>query len=238
MVSKPNYFFSCTACNKPPKTTFKWVVQLLLFCTTLFSLYAFTRTEPFALAPHIIAATEQQFGPDAVKRLTQWQRLINDGRGDSDWQKLHLANNFANKQVSYAADKDHWQQDDYWATPLQSLQTAAGDCEDYAVLKYFTLRAMGIDDDKLKLMYVRALNWDEPHMVLTYTAAPGSYPLVLDNMNTAILPANKRTDLRPVFAFNASGAWFAKAQGLGNKMNDNATVPNWKQLLERIEHDK
>lgn len=198
----------------------------------------FTRTEPFSLSPQLLQTTLAEYGENALNRLQLWQQLINDGRGSSDWQKLHKANDFANRQVSYKNDMGHWGKSDYWATPLQSLQSAAGDCEDYVILKYFTLRAMGVDETKLRLMYVRALSWDEPHMVLTYTEKPGQYPLVLDNINPTIMPANKRNDLRPVYAFNASGVWMAKAQGLETKVENSPGVSQWKQLLERIEHDK
>jgi len=210
---------------------------LLLFVSILLSFRVFTHVEPFALSNTLLQQTEQRYGEAALQRVLRWQTLINNSRGNSDWNKLHKANDFANREVAYASDDAHWGKNDYWATPLESLQTGAGDCEDYVILKYFMLRAMGVDEDKLRLMYVRALTQNEPHMVLTYTEKPGQYPLVLDNINPKILPANKRSDLRPVYAFNASGLWMAKAQGLGNKVENSAGVSQWQQLLERIEHD-
>ena len=111
----------------------------------------------------------------------------------------------------------------------------SGDCEDYAILKYVSLRALGVDESQLRLMYVRALTINEPHMVLVYYPDPDSYPLVLDNLTARILPANERTDLRPVYAFNAQGLWLARAQGLGQKVTNSVGVGNWTQLLERIE---
>jgi predicted transglutaminase-like cysteine proteinase len=209
---------------------------LLPSVSILLSFQVFTRVEPFVLSDTLLQQTEQRYGAIPLQRVLRWQALINNSRGNSDWNKLHKANDFANREVSYASDETHWGKSDYWATPLESLQTAAGDCEDYVILKYFMLRAMGVDEDKLRLMYVRALTQNEPHMVLTYTEKPGQYPLVLDNINPKILPANKRTDLRPVYAFNASGLWMAKAQGLGNKVENSAGVAQWQLLLERIEH--
>ena len=146
-------------------------------------------------------------------------------------QRIHLANQFFNRQVVYRSDAEHWQKNDYWATPIETLGSGSGDCEDYVILKYFMLRAMGVDEDKLRLMYVRALTINEPHMVLVYYPDPDSYPLVLDNLTARILPANERTDLRPVYAFNAQGLWLARAQGLGQKVTNSVGVGNWTQLL-------
>ncbi|WP_423186115.1 transglutaminase-like cysteine peptidase [Alishewanella sp. d11] len=211
---------------------------LVLGCTflvCLLSLKGLTNATLFELSAQVMADTEAQFGGTAVARLNRWQRLINRNQDASDWQKLHLVNQFANREVAFASDQEHWGAVDYWATPLESLQTSKGDCEDYAILKYFTLRAMGVPEEKLRLMYVRALELNEPHMVLIYTEKPGQYPLVLDNLINEILPANKRPDLKPVYSFNAQGLWLARAQGLGKKVENSAGVAQFEQLLARIE---
>lgn len=213
---------------------------LMLFCTFLgcfFSIRGVSDGSAFLLDDEIVARVRGQFGQDAARRLTRWQALINNSTKDSDWQKLHKVNQFVNSVVQYKSDWEHWGAEDYWATPLETLQTGAGDCEDYVILKYFTLRAMGVAEDKMRLMYVRALELNEPHMVLIYIDKPGDYPLVLDNINTTILPANRRTDLRPVYSFNTEGLWMARAQGIGNKVENSAGVSQWRQLLTRIETD-
>ena len=89
-----------------------------------------------------------------------------------------------------------------------------GDCEDYAIAKYFSLLAVGVPAARLRLVYVRARMDDgplQPHMVLAYFPVPGADPLVLDNLQDEIVPASRRDDLRPVFSFNSEGLW----QGVG-----------------------
>ena len=44
---------------------------------------------------------------------------------------------------------------DYWATPVESLRKGEADCEDYAIAKYFTLRQLGVADDKLRITYYK-----------------------------------------------------------------------------------
>jgi predicted transglutaminase-like cysteine proteinase len=181
------------------------------------------------------ADVEQRYGADATGRFTAWRDLINKGTTEDDWQRIHLANQFFNRQVAYQTDVEHWKKTDYWATPIESLGTGAGDCEDYAIAKYFTLRAMGVADEKLRLMYVRALSVNEPHMVLVYFESPQQYPLVLDNMDPQIKSAQDRTDLRPVYSFNASGLWLAKANGLGRRVKDSSGIRSWTEVLNKIE---
>lgn len=176
-----------------------------------------------------------QYGDDAYDRLVALRELIARNKTVSDWEKLHLTNQFANRQLRFVSDQQQYNKADYWATPVESLGNAAGDCEDFAILKYFALRAMGVPDEKLRLMYVRALRQNEPHMVLIYFEAPDQYPLVLDNLEPDIRSARERTDLKPIYSFNASGLWLAKAGGLGHKVQNSKGNSLWQAVLQKIE---
>ena len=116
---------------------------------------------------------------------------------------------------------------------MESLQRGAGDCEDYAIAKYFTLRQLGVPVDKLRITYVKALQLNQAHMVLTYYPHPGAMPLVLDNLIDTIEPANQRTDLRPVYAFNAEGLWMP-GQGGERQVGDSKRLSRWQDLLKKM----
>lgn len=221
-------------CSIPECMTFRPIAWFLAFCLSIcFPLSAnYTDT---TFTDTFFKDVQQRYGDDAVARFRLWQTLIRDGVAESDWQRIHLANQFFNRQVVYRSDAEHWQKNDYWATPIEALGTALGDCEDYALAKYFTLRAMGVEDDKLRLMYVRALNINEPHMVLVYFESHDDIPYVLDNMVADIQQAQFRTDLRPIYSFNASGLWLAKANGMGRRVKDSRGISNWTAVLEKIE---
>lgn len=89
--------------------------------------------------------------PETRQRVEQWKNLIDSGSSWSDIKKLNKVNDFVN-QFIFVDEIIHWQQEDYWATPLQTLVTQGGDCEDFSIIaKYFTLSAMGMDESKLKL---------------------------------------------------------------------------------------
>ncbi|WP_096087133.1 transglutaminase-like cysteine peptidase [Agaribacterium haliotis] len=175
------------------------------------------------------------YGEKAHKRLQRWKRLIRDNKDQDDWVKLRKVNHFFNSSMRFVSDEQHWQQNDYWATPIEFIGSRGGDCEDFSLAKYFTLKAMGMDVDKLRLMYVRALNYDEAHMVLIYSERPADVPLVLDNLVAEIRPATQRKDLKPIYSFNGDGLWLAKARGLGKKMREKGSVAQWDDVIGRIE---
>ncbi len=189
----------------------------------------------YTLPDSTLQQARQQYDDDGFERVVALRDFLSEHQQESDWNKLHQVNQFANRQVRFVSDQQQWGQNDYWASPLESLGNGAGDCEDYSILKYFMLRALGIPDDKLRLMYVRALRQNEPHMVLVYFENPQDYPLVLDNLETEIRPASERTDLRPVYSFNASGLWLARAGGLGHKVQNHKGNSHWLAVLEKIE---
>lgn len=226
-------FYLCLGAFMPNKPVYRAVLLFFIFALYLPAVLG-QRLLP-DLSAEALQQAQQQYGRQGRFRLERWQRMLEQQQDSDVSEQLAVVNRFVNNTVKFASDISHWGQEDYWATPLESLGSGKGDCEDYAILKYVSLRALGVEESQLRLMYVRALSINEPHMVLVYYPTPDSYPLVLDNLVATILPANERTDLRPVYAFNAQGLWLARAQGLGQKVNNSAGVGNWTQLLARIE---
>ncbi|WP_242635146.1 transglutaminase-like cysteine peptidase [Alteromonas sp. KUL42] len=176
-----------------------------------------------------------KYGKKAKRKVEDWSEVIRRLYSKSTEDQLYEVNNFFN-EIPYYSDKEHWGKSDYWATPVEMLGTNGGDCEDYVIAKYFSLRALGIPDSKLRMMFVTALQQNQAHMVLAYYPAPNAIPLILDNINPRILPASKRPDLRPVYSFNGEGLYKAKAQGRGTKLG-NSRHKMWDDLTSRIERD-
>ena len=71
-------------------------------------------------------------------------------------------------------------------------------------------------------------------MVLEYLPAPDDDPLVLDNLDADIKPASQRSDLRPVYSFNATGWWLETAGGGRTYMGSAARLSRWQELLRRM----
>lgn len=167
-------------------------------------------------------------------RIDAWQNLLTTQKQGSDVEQLKRVNQFFNRQLRYVEDIDLWREVDYWSTPIQALIKGAGDCEDYAIAKYFSLRRMGMPADKLRITYVKALRQNRAHMVLTYYSSPNAMPLVLDSLMDAIKPASERTDLIPVYAFNGEGLWLTGAGG-NKKVGDTKRLSRWQDLLKKMQ---
>jgi predicted transglutaminase-like cysteine proteinase len=176
----------------------------------------------------------KRFGSAPSARFAEWRKMLGDSTRSAESEKLRRVNNFFNLHMAFDDDYSVWGQSDYWATPLEMIGQGRGDCEDFAIAKYFSLLNLGVPVSKLRLVYVRAMlnGLDGPvqqaHMVLAYYATPNADPLVLDNLLPEIRPASQRTDLVPIFSFNSSGLW----QGTGN-LSSKSNLSRWQDLLTR-----
>lgn len=150
-----------------------------------------------------------QASSHARHRLTAFRRLIADNKTRSTDEKLQATNHFFN-QFSYLKDERYEGVADYWKTPAEFIIDGAGDSEDFVMAKYFTLRSFNISRKMLRIAYVKSLELNQSHMVLTYYATPFSEPLILDNLREAVLPASKREDLRPAYSFDGERLWLAR----------------------------
>ena len=172
-----------------PAALFSW----LLICTAV----ADSATRNAGLSTEVIERATKKYGAAAQARLLRWQAMIPSLRGKTENEKIRSVNDFIN-QTPFVSDLDHWGKADYWATPVEMIASNGGDCEDFAIAKYFTLLATGVPSDKLRITYVLAdLSGGRhiAHMVLAYYATPDAEPLILDNLKPAISRAGERPDL-------------------------------------------
>ncbi len=184
-----------------------------------------------------LAAIKKKYGPKALKRVKIWDKVVTKTKPKKILRKLKNVNDFFNK-IPYKTDIKHWGKKDYWATPFEFMGTGAGDCEDYSIAKYYTLKKLGVKEDKLRIMYVKLqrkrTKYEESHMVLTYYDKPTSTPIVLDNVNKKLQLASKRKDLKPIYSFNAGGLWKAQNKGKSSKKVGKNNLKSWNDLMNRI----
>jgi predicted transglutaminase-like cysteine proteinase len=135
-------------------------------------------------------------------------------------QEIHA---FLLANIKYKTDMEHWHQPDYWATPIESFATGAGDCEDFAFANYFIQREIGVPANRLRIVFVRKSTAANPgvsesHMVVAlYPEAPvqisespsdsrDGEAVIIDNFVSHIRPQHLRQrELAPIFAFNETG---------------------------------
>ena len=141
-------------------------------------------------------------------------------------------NSFFSK-VTFAEDKLVWKTNDFWSTPAELLAQDKGDAEDFALAKYFTLLAMGVDEKKLYFAYVTATRIKKSHIVLTYFRTPKSEPLILDSLTDRILKASARSDLIPIYSFN--GQDLQNTSQKNSKKGFESSMHEWSRMLERMQ---
>ncbi len=196
------------------------------------------------LSPGLLEYISSKWGTKGAQRALDLQLMeqqqaalpratANNSIHERKW--LSASSTFWN-QVPYFSDKEHWGVDDYWATPIETVASNGGDCEDYSIGKYLTLKDLGIPIQKLRITYVRALKRNEAHMVLAYYPAPDAEPLILDNLTDKILPASQRTDLYPVYSFNDDDLWVEG--GGSSKAGKSSQIRLWRDLLEKMAKEK
>lgn len=174
-----------------------------------------------------------RLGPRAAAGARLLQPLLREAAALDEAARLARINEFFNRRVVARDDVDIWGRSDYWASPLEMLEKGEGDCEDYAIAKYFSLLATGMAVERLRLVYVRAQQGGPggptiAHMVLAYYATPAAEPLILDSLVTEVRPASRRPDLQPVFSFNGEGLW----QGAGTQpvVDALAGLSRWREV--------
>lgn len=205
--------------------------KILTLCCAIFlgssSLWA------LELSQTLVNYIQSRFGDAAAQRLFDWEKLANSHHQEASSFKLEKVNRFFN-QAKFVSDDEQWNSEDYWATPVELLAVNAGDCEDYSIAKYFTLKEMGIPEEKLKITYVKALKLNQAHMVLAYYESPDAEPLILDNLIPEIRPASERNDLVPVYSFNGEGLWLSRYKDTKNKrIGSSDKLDNWMDMLTR-----
>lgn len=204
---------------------------LLLIMITLPRVQAY---DPERLQASLLA----RFGSAQLRTLRRLDDMIGAATRQEEVQRLQRVNDFFNAAIRFESDQSIWGEEDYWATPLETIGMGRGDCEDIAIAKYFALKAAGVAVAKMRLVYVRATIDDrgravqQAHMVLAYYATPDAEPLILDNLVRRIRPANERRDLQPVFSFNSEAVWSGvSANAMGNSGNGQLT--RWQDLQQR-----
>jgi len=198
---------------------------------------------PLALASADGARMEEvaraRYGEAVAEVVRDWRTLLLGHDAVDEHERLSRINTFFNRRLRFDDDINIWKEADYWATPLETLGEGAGDCEDFAIAKYISLRLLGVPDSQLRLIYVRARiggprsSQSQAHMVLGYFPTPDAEPLVLDNLIGEIRPAGRRPDLFPVFSFNAEGLW------VGNRTtaDSSARLSRWRDVLDRMRRE-
>lgn len=185
--------------------------------------------------PDLKQAAEERGGRFGRQTVQAWEDMIVSHKGVSAIQKVGAVNDFFNNNIRWKGDFEIYKQEDYWASPLETLSRGMGDCEDFAIAKYATLALMGIPPSSLRMVYVTAAyqGQDLAHMVLAWYPSPQELPLILDNLDRTLKPAGERNDLKAVFSFNADDLWVGD-RTTSTGQQPTARISRWNEVVLRI----
>jgi predicted transglutaminase-like cysteine proteinase len=160
-------------------------------------------------------AQKNQISKNRIIDYTQQMQKMAKLPEEKKLQKINTYLNYLLPQY----DAINNNKEDFWATPKEFLVAGCGDCEDYAIIKYYSLQKLGFDKRKLFLTIVQDKYTNGYHMVLSYFQPGADSPLILDNLSFRILPLQKRVDLKPLLFINDSGVYKIESGKLKKSAN-------------------
>ena len=137
---------------------------------------------------------------------SDWSSFVESATADGTTIKnINKTNRFINGLIKYTSDEKLWGENDYWSTPAEVLERRKGDCEDFAILKYYTLKYIGFPPDSMRLAVVKQ-DRGPTHAIMVIEFENKTY--ILDNQLTMVVEdiklLNKYT---PIYSVNESGWW-------------------------------
>ena len=147
----------------------------------------------------------------------QWRNMVHHSQSSGFHDTLRMVNGYFN-QWKPKADSRAWKKEEYWATPAEFAEHRGGDCEDYAIAKYFALRYLKIPAEKMRIVIIRQRNSNESlekelHAVLAVLGPSHAAEnwFILDNnarpRDGITLHTQYGRRFVPLFSMNEQGAW-------------------------------
>jgi predicted transglutaminase-like cysteine proteinase len=135
----------------------------------------------------------------------KWAQIIGALKGlDPAGQAMEIQKQLGTDRFRYTQDIINWRLNDYWETPFEFIRVN-GDCEDYAVSKYWALRAAGVPADSLQIVVLQDLNLGVAHAVLVVDLQ--GQQLLLDNQISKVVQTGTIQHYQPVYSVNEDGWW-------------------------------
>lgn len=135
--------------------------------------------------------------------INQFKSQIEFLRGLPVNQMVDGVNQVVNR-IPYVNDSEIYGKSDYWATPMEFMKNG-GDCEDYAITKYVALRALGVPEQRMRILILQDMQKNIPHAILIVYTDNG--PVLLDNQIKSVTPLERVSHYKPIFSINREGWW-------------------------------
>ncbi len=225
-----NNFFSLKIVFLMIAKHFSWFLNkkkkklLLNFCLifTLITLFPFS-----ALSAEKIDLFGKKEFKGRIKSLPQWVEVLSKNKNKpvfnsstkfnslswdelkANWSKLSpmeqlkKVNLFWNK-YPYRTDQQVYKTPDYWAAPYEFMKNS-GDCEDYSIAKYFTLKELGFNVNDMRVAIVMETIRNIAHAVLVVYLNGDAY--ILDNLSNSVMSHKRLLNYDIQYSVNEKFRW-------------------------------
>lgn len=170
--------------------------------------------KPFPKWRNVLNNYQDKPGPCVPGTLNRcafqkWEALVERLRPLPKAKQLAEVNRYANL-FRYILDPVNWGVRDYWEIPREFF-ARFGDCEDYSIVKYFTLRALGWSADDMKIVVLQDMNLGIAHAILVVSL--DKKKMVLDNQIGLVVDSKRIKHYRPIYSLNENGWWRHRSAG-------------------------
>lgn len=135
--------------------------------------------------------------------LKEWLAFLGSIASLPVSEQIRQVNLFANEKA-YVLDRENYGVADYWATPKEFLRNN-GDCEDFAIIKMLSLKWLGYDVNRMRVVVVQDTNLSTAHAVMSIEYQGDVY--ILDNQIPEVLSHNAIFHYVPVYSINEKHWW-------------------------------
>ena len=137
-------------------------------------------------------------GEKYISRITKGlhQYLKQESDLGIEVKELEELNSEVNHLIKYTPDQKLYGTPDHWASYQEISKTLAGDCEDYALLKYWALRKTGVPAEDMHILVFYDQVVRIHHAVLVVDG------MILENRTDKLIPLERMTDILPNMAIN------------------------------------
>lgn len=132
-------------------------------------------------------------------KLREWKDFLESLKSRPVLEKIRAVNEFLN-HYPYIEDVAN-----YWKTPYE-FQRLSGNCKDYAIAKFMSLRALGLSNDVMRITVLRDLNLGGIiHAILVVSVDGKTY--ILDNQIKQVVSTDKVYHYVPIYSINEEHWW-------------------------------
>ena len=155
-----------------------------------------------------MSAHKQQYLSNSLptsgkNQRTRWKEFKSTIASAKRMEQVRKVNSYFNKWP-YRLDKENWGKKEYWASPPEFV-SKSGDCEDYAIAKYYALRELGVPASSMRVVALMDNIRRLGHAVLVVYMNNDAY--VLDNQTKLVLSHAKFSHYVPQFSVNETTRW-------------------------------